>query len=344
MYDIPLHAFKAKLSSSGDSLQNSTKTFQAINSNGSAETVTLEENACYHVYRHGSLTASVSSDTLPKGITRNFTQQQDPSLSSVTPIFANNAWIKQDTLYGHKNCPFGDLIKMPVNEIYRVSIAECDILSKARKRNVIWFEPTNATDINGFSLGLITDPGLFNIDTLKINGMNLNVELFWAAAVLGVAEMAMMIPFVLPEIIFQKKEKKQDIHIEEKQDTINPPKNNCPEKYGFSSVVKVTGVNIGVLGTSFSKNIITGVNIAGIGTTAEKIDGLSVSGLACVAQNLNGVGIAGIINQVDKGKGIQIGLINYAKDFQGVQFGLWNKIGKLGFPFINFRFKKNKKE
>ena len=47
-------------------------------------------------------------------------------------------------------------------------------------------------------------------------------------------------------------------------------------------------------------------------------------------------------NKTKKGNGLQIGLVNVAKEMRGVQIGLWNKTGKRGLPIINMSWgKKN---
>ena len=69
---------------------------------------------------------------------------------------------------------------------------------------------------------------------------------------------------------------------------------------------------------------------------------MSVAILSNSYNILNGLMISGLSNVIDKGKGVQIGLINHANNLIGVQIGLWNRNGKRGLPFINIGFKRKR--
>ena len=84
------------------------------------------------------------------------------------------------------------------------------------------------------------------------------------------------------------------------------------------------------------------MNVCGIGTYSNRLKGASITRLVTISDDFEGVCISGLVNHTKRGRGLQIGMTNFSTDFQGVQMGLWNKIGKLGLSFITLRFKKVK--
>ncbi|MEO6252790.1 MAG: hypothetical protein ABIO79_05770 [Ferruginibacter sp.] len=125
---------------------------------------------------------------------------------------------------------------------------------------------------------------------------------------------------------------------------------NFFSKYGYRDSTDLTYPTYGtsVNGISLSLGGITetynkGLIINGLSGTSYTTSGVQVSGLLNMAYEFKGVMIAGISNKTTKGKGIQIGLINNCKTGQLLQIGLFNRIGNRVLPFINFRFKKDKK-
>jgi hypothetical protein len=100
-----------------------------------------------------------------------------------------------------------------------------------------------------------------------------------------------------------------------------------------------TGTSIKGISVSMGGEIdlsITGINISGGITGGNSLKGISVTGIYTKTYSFYGICISGLHNVAMKGVGLQIGLFNYCKDLKGLQFGLWNKSGKRGLPFINW--------
>ena len=102
---------------------------------------------------------------------------------------------------------------------------------------------------------------------------------------------------------------------------------------------RLNGVSIAMLELT-DDFCMQGVQIAALGSKMGKLNGFSANLVCSDYQYLNGVVISGVYNKTKKGNGLQIGLVNVAKEIRGVQIGLWNKTGKRGLPIINMSFKK----
>ena len=199
--------------------------------------------------------------------------------------------------------------------------AQTDSTSKSyRVRNIAWFTPSGANEINGVAIGLQA----VNIDfkPLKINGLN--------------ADIAMASMFLLPYAV--------DYHLSsrKKKDAVNdsPMLSVKKQRDGYmeydSAMVVINGISLSMGGEQDAT--INGINIAGGLTGVVALNGISVSGLFTRSQQFNGISIAGIHNYSVYGRGIQIGLVNHCRKLKGLQIGLWNKSGKRGLPFINWGF------
>jgi hypothetical protein len=251
-------------------------------------------------------------------------------------FYADDAYIKDDTLYAYQSCYSCDSVKIPVDSILHAKISFEQIERKKIKKDGVWFAPSLASEINGLSVSLVTTTAFTAIDTLKINGLNLDIEPQWA---LLTATACVHIPFHFIGLLFPEKHKNIDTAT-----VIKPIYQDCSRKcppYNNSAII-INGVNLGIFGSPLDASIISGVNIAGLITIGDTIKGISITGLVTVSENVKGVAVSGLVNQTKCGRGVQIGLTNFAKDFYGIQIGLWNKIGKFGFPFLNLRFKKKK--
>ena len=187
------------------------------------------------------------------------------------------------------------------------------------KRNIFWFTPCNVEEVNGLALGLFTeniknDP--YNEkDSLKVNGLNLEISIMRLAAL---PAMHYSGPF--------------------------PDSLEFYDEYIRKNLeLKINGVNISLFGT-INEAKINGLNIGGLNTVVDHINGLSISGLNNFSYIMNGVTIAAIRNRATKGKGVQIGLFNKCNDLRGFQIGLWNTNGKRSLPFINWQFRPTKKK
>jgi hypothetical protein len=107
-----------------------------------------------------------------------------------------------------------------------------------------------------------------------------------------------------------------------------------PESIQYKSDNSINGINISTLGSGEMSNY-NGINISSMATFGHSLKGISIT----IAQNkfykFKGLLIAGLLNNTNKGCGVQIGLFNRCKDCKGVQIGLLNKMGKITFPFLN---------
>lgn len=175
-----------------------------------------------------------------------------------------------------------------------------------RVRNIAWFTPSGASEINGLAFG-IQAIGV-DFKPLRINGLN--------------ADVGMLSMFMLPYAVhyhLSSREKKAEAFME----------------YD-SAMVIINGISLSMGGEQDAT--INGINVAGGLTTAVSLNGISVSGLFTRSQQFNGISIAGIHNYSFHGRGLQIGLINHCRKLKGLQIGLWNKSGKRSLPFINWGF------
>ncbi|MEP6730672.1 MAG: hypothetical protein ABJE10_08535 [bacterium] len=126
---------------------------------------------------------------------------------------------------------------------------------------------------------------------------------------------------------------------------------------GVGSGGDVTGVSIGGIGVG-AGGTLTGLAIGGIGVGAPTARGVMIGGIATGAQEMHGIMLAGAYNKIDKGslrglavapyndiRGVQhgwaIGVINIADELDGVQVGLLNiarnnPSGRKVLPIVNW--------
>ncbi|MCX6316920.1 MAG: hypothetical protein NTW29_06500 [Bacteroidetes bacterium] len=173
-----------------------------------------------------------------------------------------------------------------------------------KKKNVIWFTPNVANQINGIAAGFQA----MNVadDSLTINGVNASLGF------LGF----MALPYVLHEELSSKK-------------------NKTP---GFMEVDTALTVINGIsasMGGEFAVSV-NGINMTFGFTSAAQLNGISVSGLFTRCHSFKGICISGFRNNAKKGTGIQISLFNKCEKLKGIQIGLWNKSGKRGLPLLNW--------
>jgi hypothetical protein len=174
-------------------------------------------------------------------------------------------------------------------------------------KNVAWFTPSYADEINGLALGLFA-MNLNESRSLTIRGVHIELQPFGFIWVLG------RTIFDYPEQTLSAREEA----LKEKQD------------------LRVSGFNLSVSGIC-RKAHLSGVNIGGLSTTVNVLHGVSISGINNFAYDMKGISIAALHNVAVQGRGVQIGLFNTSKDFKGLQIGLWNNNGKFSLPLINFR-------
>lgn len=108
--------------------------------------------------------------------------------------------------------------------------------------------------------------------------------------------------------------------------------------FGGNSVYKGNGVLIaGPFGNASTH--FNGLAIGFGGNEIEKFSGVMIGGpFNNKASFLKGVQIGGENYIINRGRGLQIGIFNSAKNFKGIQLGLWNKNDKRALPFLNWQF------
>lgn len=188
-----------------------------------------------------------------------------------------------------------------------VSAQSVDMKSKTgRTRNIAWYSPSGASQVNGLSVGA----QLLNVKKGNVvaNGVN--------------AEAGLVTLLVLPYFI-------HDVLSAEKEHTFI---NLHPD----SANNKINGLTL-----SFGGNVacsVNGISLSGLTASMASVNGIAISGFSSLTYQFRGISIAGFMNRSLYGHGLQIGLFNKCSDLKGVQIGLWNRIGKKGFPIVNCRF------
>ncbi|MEX0844576.1 MAG: hypothetical protein WD022_04815 [Balneolaceae bacterium] len=90
-------------------------------------------------------------------------------------------------------------------------------------------------------------------------------------------------------------------------------------------------------GVNIARNSASGLLFAGGLNYAKNLEGVAISGGANIAKNLTGLQFAGILNASESATGLQIGLINIAKEFEGVPIGFISLYGN-GRKNVDVRF------
>jgi hypothetical protein len=192
-------------------------------------------------------------------------------------------------------------------------------------RNFFSFIPANVDKINGLSFGAWAANFRSHKDSLKINGINLEIN---------------------PVMLFIYARGAVYIPVDNDSDSafLETRKNN---------IADIDGLNISIPGFANMDSRTNGLSINLLTICAGEINGISLSSITNCNYNLNGISICGIYNSSNNLKGLQIGLFNNAnkvsgvqfglfnksKKLRGFQFGLWNKNGKRSLPIINWQFR-----
>lgn len=104
---------------------------------------------------------------------------------------------------------------------------------------------------------------------------------------------------------------------------------NEADVYGFRIGLPVCGGNTAV----------SGIELGILGASSFQVNGLQLAPFATIANKVNGLALS-ITNFADRVNGVQIGVVNVAKD-RSVQIGLVNWISDSClpfFPFVNVKF------
>ena len=201
------------------------------------------------------------------------------------------------------------------------------IPQKNYTRNIIFTTPVaKNTTINGLALGLFAIPWM-KADSLRINGMSMDIEPFGAIAGIYAIFGTIAAPFV-----------KEDSTSRGSSDIAN--NKIFPEKDSyFPTIIKGVSISFGGHSRLAKAN---GLSINGITSFASEISGFEITGIMNLHYSFNGVMIAGLRNKTTTGKGLQIALFNNCQVGKVFQIGLINRIGNRTTPFVNWRLGRGK--
>ncbi|MET0393217.1 MAG: hypothetical protein ABW019_08755 [Chitinophagaceae bacterium] len=178
---------------------------------------------------------------------------------------------------------------------------------KYPRKKGVWFTPSNASEITGLNIGLVTMPG--GGDSLLIRGLNVNADILsMFVGVLSLVTIASDNALI-----------------------------NFPDPVDKSSrLTRVHGVSLSFGGLGVDQ--FRGISLNGFIYMVTETKGLVITGFQNIAADFSGVLISPLRNKSVTGKGLQIGLFNICKNLKGVQVGLWNVNSKRKLPLINWSF------
>ena len=176
------------------------------------------------------------------------------------------------------------------------------------KRKIIWFTPSNTSEINGVNIGLQTSN--FQDQPLTIRGVNLSAD----ALSLFVGMMGLF-------------------SLGSGNSLINMP-DTVDKAYDITNIHGVSLSFGGLVGDNFIKGLSVNVGVC----TAIESKGVVITGSQNIIGDFRGISMCLLRNLSIKGAGLQIGLLNICKHLKGVQIGLWNVNSKRKLPFINWSF------
>lgn len=172
----------------------------------------------------------------------------------------------------------------------------------------VWVSPTNANEIRGVNIGLLSMT--LRGDSFAVKGVNLNAD-------------ALAMIFTFPALFF----------VASGNTLIN-----MPDTIDYSNMQKKVSGFSASIGGLMTIDKLEGVILNGGICIATQSSGLVITGTQNIVDDFRGVLVAGIKNRSYKGAGLQIGLFNICKHLKGVQIGLWNVNSKRKLPFVNWSF------
>jgi hypothetical protein len=179
--------------------------------------------------------------------------------------------------------------------------------ARYRVRNIIWYTPGGAKEINGLAVG-IQAANFDEKKPLTINGLNVDAGLVCLMA--------------WPQAMVR---------------SVGSGNKGLDESILTDSAeTMINGISIS-FGGELSASI-NGVSVNGFVMSSPYINGVCLSGFVTACGRFKGIMIAGFSNVAIEGTGLQIGLFNRCKRLKGLQIGLWNKSGKRGLPLLNWGF------
>lgn len=221
-----------------------------------------------------------------------------------------------------------------------ININDSLITVSRQIRNIAWITPSNATTINGWSIGWLVSESMDN-RVVHINGLHTGISPITAFTFSQAVVLAPTMVFTNSEYRERIFNKSSLCHNPRRVNGITVNIAEVMESYQingihisalYNSVNRVNGISIN--GGAFDAGTINGISINGLGQVASTMNGIVISGLYNENYRVNGLQI-GAYNNSYQTCGLQIGLFNKTKKLKGVQIGLWNKNGKLGLPFLN---------
>ena len=193
------------------------------------------------------------------------------------------------------------------------------IIKRPAKRNIIWFTPTRANEINGLAIGTIPSSAAYNNDSLQIKGIHVELNPIMLMVVPYVVIGSFKSPFISEDTA------KDGSSLYYYPDSIIQLKNT------------ISGLNLSFLGSG-EMIYYNGITISSLATMGRSLKGISITFGQNNFYEFYGLMIAGLSNGSYKGAGLQIGLFNRCKECKGVQIGLLNRMGKRTLPLLNARF------
>ncbi len=188
----------------------------------------------------------------------------------------------------------------------------------------IGFNPSNAVTTNGWTIGYAMDVSRKLSSGQRINGLYTGMQ---PAHLLPTF---LSLPYILmaPVDIF-------------KDPTISMLTDSAFNYVHYTANCSINGVSVFPFGWGTSDYYaLNGIMISTGFANFPKLKGVALNAVGSEFFFLEGISISGIYSFCVKGSGIQISLINYAHEFNGVQIGLLNRIGNRIIPFINLGFDK----
>jgi hypothetical protein len=200
-----------------------------------------------------------------------------------------------------------------------ICLALTTSLSAQDRKYVMWYSPSNATEVYGVMLDVF--PREESFPHYAVYGVELNIN------PLGL--------FVPPILVFQS----LDPAMHRVEGTVE-----SLERKDFSDYQKIIyGLQAGTMNVA-EPYIIYGLDLSLVGSFESIVNGMSISLVMNKQDIVNGLTVAVIGNHNIRCRGVQAGLINTCSDLKGIQIGIWNVNQKRKLPLINWNFKRTVKK
>jgi hypothetical protein len=253
-----------------------------------------------HRYRY-----TFVNDTLPKKFNNRLdtVYARDSSSSTVYERLPYMTAQGPELLYEKQGVMYHGPVAIPETTIDSTRPKKPYVLKKG-----VWVSPTNANEIRGVNIGLLSMT--LRGDSFSVKGVNLNADL-------------LSMIFTFPGILYAWG-----------GNTLI----NMPDTIDYNYLARrISGFSVSI-GGLMTIDKVEGVILNGGICGATQSKGLVITGTQNLVDDFRGVLIAGLRNRSYRGRGLQVGLFNICKHLKGVQIGLWNVNSKRRLPFINWSF------